>query len=106
MAQSAKKKGSKEIIKIVAIVIIFGVMGFLIFNNFINKPAPEITERPLRRIQPNAGIPVQQVNEIEDLENMQLYLDSLVKIGDWPVEFEYESVTAEYGRGNPFLPIE
>lgn len=105
MAKKTGKKDNKEIIKIAAVVILFGAIGFLIFNNYINKPDPELSEFSSRRAQLPA-VPSQQASEIEDLENMQLYLDSLVKHGDWPVEFDYESAGGSYGRSNPFLPLE
>ena len=104
MAQQADKKNTKDIIKIAAVVVLFGAIGFLVFNNFINKPDSESTVPPRRAVQ-LTGAPGQQVNAIEDLQNMQLYLDSLEKFGSWPVEFNFELVSGNYGRSNPFLPL-
>ena len=105
MAKKTGKKDKMEIIKIAVVVVLFGTIGFLIFNHLMNKPDLTSTAPPRRVVSPT-GVPGQQVNEIEDLQNIQRYLDSLSKFGDWPVEFNYELVSGSYGRSNPFLPLE
>jgi hypothetical protein len=104
MALKTGKKDNKELIKIILVVVLFGVMGFLIYNNFVNEEVPvDSGQRPLAQ---SPGLTGQSVRDIEDLQNMQTYLDSLIKIGDWPVQYEFESVSGDYGRSNPFLPLE
>lgn len=105
MAKEPGTKDNNQTIKIIIVVVLFGIMGYLIFSRFISQP-DEIASAIPRQINPVAAIPGQQTDEISDLEKIGEYLDSLVKIGNWPIEYKFEPVDGDYGRPNPFLPVE
>lgn len=125
MPAAEAKQNKKQTIEVVAIVVIFLIIGVLLYRNFagtaetdlenqttIPAPTDPLTTQGISQNSANTNndrTPDKQKTpeaaQLKDLSQLSRYLDKLVKFGDWPVTFDSSTLSQDYGRANPFVPL-